>query len=184
MIRWFINLLKNLFGVSEPVEISDPVSTDPAPWPTAPLSNPLIIELVDLHNAERSTPLVSNDRLTYAAQNHAEWMAAHRMRHRGQNGSKPSDRIKVAGYNWTTYGENIAYGQHTPKEVMKTWIRSSDHLRNIKSNSFSEIGVGVAENSQGILYWCVTFGSRGFSSGVRYGSNADSEESTPTGLEI
>lgn len=120
-------------------------------------------KLLRLHNGNRTSPLSTNVELTVAAQQHANWMAANRrMSHRGEGGSSPSSRIKAAGYAWVTYGENVAYGQPTPEEVMRVWMNSLGHRRNIKNNAFDGVGFGHAKSSSGQIYWCVTFGSRGF----------------------
>lgn len=120
-------------------------------------------KLLQIHNDNRSTPLTQNRELTVAAQKHANWMAANRrMSHRGEGGSSPGTRIKAAGYGWSTYGENVAYGQPTPEDVMRVWLNSPGHRRNIKSSAYADVGFGSATASTGQIYWCVTFGSRGF----------------------
>lgn len=40
-------------------------------------------------------------------------------------------------------GENIARGQLTPKQVMKEWLASPSHKKNILRSEFEETGVGV-----------------------------------------
>ncbi len=75
---------------------------------------------VELVNAERAkvgcSPLTVNAKLTKAAQAHSEDMAAHaNMSHTGSDGSAPGDRITRAGYDWSSYGENVAYGYATPR---------------------------------------------------------------------
>ena len=53
--------------------------------------------------------------------------------------------------------ENIAQGQRTPQHVMSSWMNSPGHKNNILSESFSEIGVGVAKDSNGNLTWTQMF---------------------------
>lgn len=53
--------------------------------------------------------------------------------------------------------ENIAQGQRTPQHVMSSWMNSPGHKNNILSESFSEIGVGVAKDSKGNLTWTQMF---------------------------
>jgi len=119
--------------------------------------------LVAIHNDHRRTPLELDDQLTDAAQGHADWMAERRkMSHRGEDGSNPGQRIADAGYSWSTYGENVAYGQDSPKSVMRSWMNSRGHRRNITSSSYADIGIGVATSRNGQIYWCVTFGSKAY----------------------
>ncbi|MFI1198192.1 CAP domain-containing protein [Streptomyces sp. NPDC020883] len=115
--------------------------------------------VVELVNKERGkagcAPLTVNAKLTKAAQAHSQDMADHRrMSHTGSDGSDPGARMKSAGYNWTTYGENVAYGYATPESAMVGWMSSPGHRRNILDCSFKEIGVGLAQPGD---YWTQDF---------------------------
>ncbi|MEU6328684.1 CAP domain-containing protein [Streptomyces sp. NPDC047049] len=119
--------------------------------------------VVELVNKERSkagcSPLTVNAKLTKAAQDHSKDMADHKnMSHTGSDGSSPDDRITRAGYHWSSYGENVAYGYSTPEKVMAGWMSSPGHKRNILDCSFKEIGVGLAQPGD---YWTQDFGTAG-----------------------
>lgn len=50
-----------------------------------------------------------------------------------------------AGYSYYAFGENIAYGDGPwgePDSIMRFWMRSKDHRRNILAREFREIGIG------------------------------------------
>ncbi|MEV6841409.1 CAP domain-containing protein, partial [Streptomyces sp. NPDC051133] len=116
-----------------------------APEKTAPATD-VTIRVAELVNAERSkngcSPLTLNDTLTKAAQAHSEDMAAHQnMSHTGSDGSSPGDRITRAGYDWSAYGENVAFGYTTAEQVMASWMASPGHRANILNCTFKEIGV-------------------------------------------
>lgn len=53
-------------------------------------------------------------------------------------------------------GENIAYGQRSPQEVVTAWMNSPGHRANILSNKFNKLGVGVHEVN-GTIYWTQLF---------------------------
>jgi uncharacterized protein YkwD len=144
-----------------------------APKPTAPSTSPStapstaapasgnVSRIVALVNSERSkagcSPVTLNAKLTKAAQDHSEDMAAHRnMSHTGSDGSDAGTRITRAGYTWSTYGENVAYGYATPESVMAAWMASPGHKRNILDCGFKEIGVGLAQPDN---YWTQEFGT-------------------------
>jgi uncharacterized protein YkwD len=57
-----------------------------------------------------------------------------------------------------TAGENIAWNQRTPEQVVNDWMNSSGHRENIMNRNFNYIGFGVTANEQGELYWCTVFG--------------------------
>lgn len=54
--------------------------------------------------------------------------------------------------------ENVAMGQTSASSVMDSWMRSPGHRRNIMSASYTKLGVGVAKDSHGRLYWVQNFG--------------------------
>jgi uncharacterized protein YkwD len=54
------------------------------------------------------------------------------------------------------YGENVAYGQDTPQEVMQAWMNSRGHRANILNGRYSTIGVG-AVNSGRAIFWTQVF---------------------------
>ncbi|MGW7817597.1 CAP domain-containing protein [Streptomyces puniciscabiei] len=132
----------------------------PTPTPTATASG-AVARVVQLVNAERAKvgchPLTVNPELTKAAQAHSADMAAHQnMSHTGSDGSSPGDRITRAGYSWSAYGENVAYGYATPEQVMNGWMNSPGHRANILNCSYKEIGVGLAQPGS---YWTQDFGT-------------------------
>jgi uncharacterized protein YkwD len=119
-------------------------------------------KLVDAHNRIRTEAklkkLTFNRKLTAAAQAHAEDMAARRkMTHTGADGSSSSERVKARGYRYFRTGENVAVGNMSLDRLMKGWMDSPHHKRNILGG-FSDIGVGCAVDEVGKRYWCVTFG--------------------------
>jgi uncharacterized protein YkwD len=119
-------------------------------------------QIVEAHNTIRGEAklkkLAVNRKLTAAAQAHAEDMAARRkMTHTGGDGSSPAERVKARGYRYFRTGENVAAGLMSVDKVMKGWMDSPAHKRNILGG-FSEIGVGCAIDQDGKRYWCVTFG--------------------------
>ncbi|MFJ4468208.1 CAP domain-containing protein [Streptomyces sp. NPDC089424] len=117
--------------------------------------------IVTLVNSERGKAGCSavklNAELTDAAQDHSADMASHRkMSHTGSDGSDPGQRITKAGYDWRTYGENVAYGYSSPEQVMDGWMSSPGHKKNILNCAFKEIGVGLAQPGN---YWTQDFGT-------------------------
>nr|WP_168514184.1 CAP domain-containing protein [Streptomyces sp. S1D4-11]QIY99993.1 CAP domain-containing protein [Streptomyces sp. S1D4-11] len=127
---------------------------------TAPASA-AVARVLALVNSERGkvgcSPLTLNAKLSKAAQDHSADMASHQnMSHTGSDGSDPGQRITAAGYSWSAYGENVAFGYSTPEEVMAGWMSSAGHKRNILDCGFKEIGVGLAQPGS---YWTQDFGT-------------------------
>ncbi|MFI9253907.1 CAP domain-containing protein [Streptomyces sp. NPDC053069] len=143
-----------------PAAPSTPKATPSTPQASATASG-VVARIVQLVNAERAKagcrPLTLNTALTKAAQDHSADMAAHQnMSHTGSDGSAPGDRITAAGYDWSAYGENVAYGYSTADEVMAGWMSSPGHRANILNCSFQQIGVGLAQPGS---YWTQDFGT-------------------------
>ena len=94
-------------------------------------------------------------RLTRAAQSHANSMARYNyFSHTSWNGTSWDDRIRHFGWR-RPGGENIAYGYSTPLSVVRAWLASPGHRRNIRNCNFRYIGVGF--NTHG-NYWVQDFG--------------------------
>ncbi|MFF5703750.1 CAP domain-containing protein [Streptomyces sp. NPDC012794] len=140
-----------------PAEVSAEPAAPQAPGaPSDALTK--VLELVNQARAAAGCPAVTiNEKLTKAAQDHSADMAAHRnMSHTGSDGSDAGRRLTRAGYEWRTYGENVAYGYNSPEQVMEGWMNSPGHKRNILDCSYKEIGIGLAQPGQ---YWTQDFGA-------------------------
>ena len=76
--------------------------------------------------------------------------------HTRPNGSSFSTALTEAGVSYPTPGENIAYGQTTPQQVMNAWMNSSGHGANILNANYTTIGVGYTVIN-GTAYWAQLF---------------------------
>jgi uncharacterized protein YkwD len=119
-------------------------------------------QVIEAHNRIRAEaklpPFSVSGKLQAAAEVHAKDMAARgKMTHKGRDGSTVVERIKAQDYRYFRVGENIAHGRFTTPRLMKGWMDSPPHKRNILG-SFSQIGVACATAEDGKRYWCVTFG--------------------------
>lgn len=145
-------------------------STKPNTTPTQPTQNngqastvnQEASEVIRLVNVERSknglAPLKANAELSKVATVKAQDMIdKNYFSHTSPTYGSPFDMMKKFGINYTAAGENIAYGQKTPDEVMNGWMNSSGHRANILNSNFTEIGVGVAKDKNGTPYWVQMF---------------------------
>lgn len=113
------------------------------------------IKLHQLH-IEKHGPIEINWYLEDAAKKHANWMAnENKLSHIDENQNNVENRVEYK--NWSIIGENIAYGQNTSEEVMKHWMRSYNHRKNILNKNFIYMGIGKATDQSGRIYWCVVF---------------------------
>lgn len=77
--------------------------------------------------------------------------------HTRPDGSSFNTALTAAGVNFRGAGENIAYGQSTPQQVMEGWMNSSGHRANILNANYTSIGVGHYRNASGVDYWTQLF---------------------------
>lgn len=141
---------------------------DPLPVKVEPtlVNKPLLLQLVNEVRKRgcqcgdiwypATAPLAWNVLLEKAALVHSNDMYVNNyFSHAAKDGAKAGERIDRIGYKWRTYGENIAFGYRTEREVVKGWILSPGHCKNIMSPSFKEMGVSRAGD-----YWTQVFASK------------------------
>ncbi len=60
--------------------------------------------------------------------------------------------------NLVTAGENVAYGYPTGRRVVRAWMRSEGHRRNILDPRFRLLGMAAARDDDGTVYAAQVFG--------------------------
>lgn len=119
-------------------------------------------QVVELVNAERAkyglSALTVDAKVQQAALVRAK-ESAQSFSHTRPNGSSFSTALTEAGVSYRRAGENIAYGQRTPQQVMNAWMNSSGHRANILNEDFTTIGVGYTVIN-GTAYWAQLFTDR------------------------
>nr|WP_300151815.1 CAP domain-containing protein [Propionicimonas sp.] len=94
-----------------------------------------------------------------AAAHSADMAAKSYFSHYSRNGDSPFDRMKDAGYRYSSAGENIAAGYRTPSSVVNAWLKSKGHCKNIMKKSYKQLGVGHATGGLYGSYWTQDFGT-------------------------
>lgn len=117
-------------------------------------------QVVSLVNQERSKAglpaLKESAQLSAAAAVRAQEIVTS-FGHVRPNGSSFSTAIAQKGVSFNGAGENIAYGQSSPAEVMNTWMNSPSHREAILNRRYTDIGVACYQDSNGVLYWTQLF---------------------------
>ncbi len=115
-----------------------------------------VAALVNAARAEYGLPALTVDaKVQQAAQVRAR-ESAQSFSHTRPDGSSFSTALTEAGVSYTRSGENIAYGQTTPQQVVQAWMDSAGHRANILDAGFTHIGVGYAVVN-GTAYWTQLF---------------------------
>jgi uncharacterized protein YkwD len=117
-------------------------------------------EVFRLTNHERDRaglPLFrSNAPLTLAAEVRANEIIRH-FSHTRPDGRDCFTAFDESDVDYRTAGENLAAGQRTPADAVRGWMNSPGHRENIMNRSFGQLGIGVAMDNTGRLYWTQTF---------------------------
>lgn len=115
-----------------------------------------VAALVNAARAEYGLPALTVDaKVQQAAQVRAR-ESAQSFSHTRPDGSSFSTALTEAGVSYIRSGENIAYGQTTPQQVVQAWMDSAGHRANILDAGFTHIGVGYAVVN-GTAYWAQLF---------------------------
>ncbi|MCZ8536653.1 S-layer homology domain-containing protein [Paenisporosarcina quisquiliarum] len=120
------------------------------------------VHLVNLERAKAGLPaLVADAPLSKIATVKAEDMVKNNyFDHISPTYGKPWDMAKQFGYSYSSFGENIAYGQKTPQEVVTAWMNSPGHKANILNKDYTNIGAGIKKDANGRIYWVHMFSKK------------------------
>ena len=118
-----------------------------------------VLELVNVERTKRGlSALTLDSKLSSVSTKKSQDMIdKNYFNHTSPTYGSPFDMMKKFGISYRTAGENIAKGQRTPQEVMNAWMNSSGHRANILNANFTKLGVGIAKDSNGRLYWTQMF---------------------------
>lgn len=124
-------------------------------------------EVLRLVNIERANvgvaPLVLDEALCNAANMRAiEMDCTGVFGHKRPNDNSCFEVYDICNVEWqSACGENIAGGQATPEEVMKSWLGSAGHKANILSPEYTKMGLGYSNSGCGAgsysHYWAQEF---------------------------
>jgi uncharacterized protein YkwD len=86
-------------------------------------------------------PLKVDKELMTTAREHAAWMT----------------RNRSMVHTWRALAENIAMGQPSSSDVVRSWMNSPGHRANILNASHLKIGVAAYRTDGGTIFWCQQF---------------------------
>ena len=159
--------VKYQVGLSEIISANPQVSNPALIYPNQVLNIPLMDEsitsfeqqVIDLTNEKRASrglkPLNANWELSRVARYKSQDMAKNKyFSHTSPTYGSPFNMIKNFGIKYRSAGENIAYGQRTPAQVVNSWWNSAGHRANMLNANYTDIGVGYVANGN---YWTQMF---------------------------
>ncbi|MCL1880750.1 MAG: CAP domain-containing protein [Oscillospiraceae bacterium] len=158
-----LQVLRYLVGLPSVLDDRELPTSELTPSPEIPeLENltELATEVVRLANIERenrglSPFTVASDDMIMAANLRAREITVY-FSHTRPNGTSWTTTLIENNIPHTTAGENLAWGQRTPAEVMQGWMNSRGHRENILNPNFGRIAVGAVQYN-GRFYWVQLF---------------------------
>jgi Cysteine-rich secretory protein family len=112
----------------------------------APALGQDVVQMISQYRAEHGLSTVKTDReLTAIAERQAQAMAASGIMDHSVAGSFTS---RISGAHLGMAGENIAAGNKTWAETLRSWQNSPGHNANLLMANADSIGVAVARNEQ------------------------------------
>ncbi|MDI2588982.1 CAP domain-containing protein [Psychrobacillus sp. NEAU-3TGS] len=140
--------------------VTPPVVKEPAKENNDSVQVPAAIQqVVDLTNQERAKAglkaLQIDTKLAQSALAKSQDMKnKNYFSHTSPTYGSPFDQMKSFGVTYKSAGENIARGQRSAAEVVKSWMASPGHKANILNPSYTHIGVGLSDSG---YYWTQQF---------------------------
>lgn len=116
-----------------------------------------ILQEVNTYRAtKRLKPLQMVEMITDAATRHSKDMGRGRVPFGHDGFDDRMDRLMRKIDNANACAENVAFGKFTAQEVVKKWIQSPGHKKNIEGN-YNLTGIGVYRGKDGYPYFTQIF---------------------------
>lgn len=116
-----------------------------------------VVALVNAERAKAGLSALTIDADVTAAANVRAKEIKQKFAHTRPDGSSFSTALKEQGVSYRGSGENIAWGQKSPEQVMNGWMNSDGHRANILNKNYKNIGVGYYQDENGVNYWVQLF---------------------------
>lgn len=99
--------------------------------------------------------LTPNEALNRIAQKHSENMASGKVKF-GHDGFSKRNAAAQKRLSIHYFAENVAYGVPTGQEAVNLWKNSEGHRANMLGK-YAQIGIGVAKDKQGRIFYTQVF---------------------------
>ena len=116
-----------------------------------------VVALVNAERAKEGLPALKVDSTLQSAALARAKETVQLFSHTRPNGTSCFSILKEYGISYRSAGENIAYGQRSPEEVVNAWMNSEGHRANILNKDFTTIGIGYYQAPNGTKYWSQLF---------------------------
>jgi uncharacterized protein YkwD len=116
-----------------------------------------ILRLINAYRAQKHLPaLQTNAAITATANKHSRNMASGRVGFGHGGFDNRIDKLLHGIKGAHAGAENVAYGSKTAENVVKIWIKSPGHCKNILGK-YNLTGIAVARSKKGTLFFTQIF---------------------------
>lgn len=116
-----------------------------------------ILKEVNAYRSTKGLPALKMlEKASEQAREHSRNMALNKTPFGHDGFEERIDKISATAGRMMAAAENVALGELTAKEVVKGWINSAGHRKNIEGN-YTLTGVGVHTNAKGVVYYTQLF---------------------------
>lgn len=138
--------------------LNEEYSYEDMPYDTSGDVDDLHLALNEIREEYRLQPLFLDFKLTRTANTRCEEMIeeeelSHKL--------AANDFADMIALGLDSVGENIGYGYSTIPAVVKAWMNSPAHKKNLLNPSWRYVGIGIVLDEIGKPYYCTMFGSDG-----------------------
>lgn len=123
---------------------------------TADIENDILYHINQYRQQHGLSKLTMNQTMSREARQHSRDMAEHRMGFGHKYFNQRINRLHAQIKNSNAGSENVAYNYKDGADVVKNWLRSPGHKRNIDGH-YNLTGIGVVRDSHGKLYFTQMF---------------------------
>jgi uncharacterized protein YkwD len=120
------------------------------------IQNAILVHINEYRQKRGLAPLKMDERIVREAKNHSIDMANHTMPFGHKYFKSRIDRLHAQIKNSNAGAENVAYNYKDAQDVVKNWLRSPGHKRNIDGN-YNLTGIGIARDQKGKIYFTQIF---------------------------
>lgn len=108
----------------------------------------ILFDKINITRQELGLPtLTTNTILMQVSEAHCVDMASRKyFAHESPEGDHAGQRLDLAKYKWSYWGEVLARGSLTPEETLQGWMNSPPHKAILIDGNYQEIGIGFTED--------------------------------------
>ena len=126
-----------------------------APVPSGSVVQDVLSETNQFRRSKGLGELILNSELNSIAQQHSADMANGRVGF-GHSGFEKRNALAKRKISIRSFGENVAYGATSGKDVVEMWKNSSGHRKNLLGH-YKYLGIGIAKDTRGRIFYTQVF---------------------------